>query len=350
MNDFSQFKLGRAPDVFVQDIEARSARLHLVQLTEDQYRHASFLDQRILTGGIPAQWADWHVVATAANGLPPMPGPDYIFHIGHVGSTLLARILGDHPGVFALREPPWLRTLAAASAEGSLAGALPSPITPVSAVQTLSKFTARTFRPGQKALVKATSFASELAPLLLPASPNAKTIGITTSPQSHMATLIAGANNMTEVQHLGPSRLARLKRRVPAFDVSWSTLTTGERLAATWLAEMTSISQALSIAGPSAMALDFEVLLKDPPLALHTVLVHLHGQADPKVVASLAASAHFSRYSKEQSFEYSPQLRVDMLTQAWRTHADALRGGMHWLNAKVRAHPEINRMLGPFLG
>ncbi|MGC8517731.1 MAG: hypothetical protein ACP5P4_04285, partial [Steroidobacteraceae bacterium] len=40
----------------------------------------------------------------------------YIFHIGHVGSTLISRILGEHPGFHAVREPALLRAIAAEQA------------------------------------------------------------------------------------------------------------------------------------------------------------------------------------------------------------------------------------------
>ena len=36
----------------------------------------------------------------------------WIFHIGHVGSTLVSRLLGELAGVLAIREPRLLRDLA----------------------------------------------------------------------------------------------------------------------------------------------------------------------------------------------------------------------------------------------
>ena len=36
----------------------------------------------------------------------------YIFPIGHVGSTLLSRLIGSHTGIFSLRESALLRTFA----------------------------------------------------------------------------------------------------------------------------------------------------------------------------------------------------------------------------------------------
>src|SRR3546814_20118484 len=50
------------------------------------------------------------------NALPGLgaaaPRPDFIFHIGHVGSTLVSRLLAEVGDALPLREPMLLRALA----------------------------------------------------------------------------------------------------------------------------------------------------------------------------------------------------------------------------------------------
>ncbi len=76
------------------------------------YRAASFLDQRILTPNSERAEAGWAELALPAEA---RRDAQYIFHIGNVGSTLISRLLGELPDVFALREPLLLRDFAAAA-------------------------------------------------------------------------------------------------------------------------------------------------------------------------------------------------------------------------------------------
>src|SRR4051812_34839527 len=101
-----------SPDVYVQKIDlARSAAL-LVHLNESAYRAASFLDDRILTPGLKGAWAGLEsTLGAAGSGVAGKP-LHFIFHTGHVGSTLLSRLLDESGCVLSLREPLPLRTLA----------------------------------------------------------------------------------------------------------------------------------------------------------------------------------------------------------------------------------------------
>src|SRR5262245_35315537 len=104
-----------APDVYVQKVDlARDAAL-LVRLDESAYRAASFLDDRILTPALKGGWTSLSNVVAAAQGIAHGRPLHFIFHTGHVGSTLLSRLLDESGCVLSLREPLPLRTLADAS-------------------------------------------------------------------------------------------------------------------------------------------------------------------------------------------------------------------------------------------
>jgi hypothetical protein len=93
------------------DIPRRQVLLALVN--EPIYRHALFLDQRLNDGTIQAFWIPLvRLLETGRNSTSPAQAAVYIFHIGHCGSTLISRLLGDRPDLLPLREPLVLRTLA----------------------------------------------------------------------------------------------------------------------------------------------------------------------------------------------------------------------------------------------
>jgi hypothetical protein len=109
--------LGRSPELFPHELDVRNDSVAFIRLSRADYAQASFLDARILTPHTNGYRAAWRQVAAAiaAAGLPERC--NFIFHIGHVGSTLLSRLTGAHPRVFALREPMILRTLARIQSE-----------------------------------------------------------------------------------------------------------------------------------------------------------------------------------------------------------------------------------------
>ena len=120
------------------------------------YRAASFLDDRLFQLPQNAAMLPWPQVAAA---VPADARADarWIFHIGHVGSTLVARLLGELDGVLSIREPRILRDVAL------IDGAKRSTYIPQ-----LQKLFSRTFAPTETALIKATSFVSEIAGQLIP--------------------------------------------------------------------------------------------------------------------------------------------------------------------------------------
>ena len=153
-----------APLAFGETLdEVRWARLD-----EAGYAAASFLDERLLEDPRVERWVTpWRDAELAAEGLGDEA--DFIFHLGHVGSTLLSRILGRSPAVFSLREPEALRRLAVGEA-ASLARLGP-----------LLRLYARTWRPEQRALVKATSFVAEIGGAILERMASARSIMLVTA-------------------------------------------------------------------------------------------------------------------------------------------------------------------------
>src|SRR5688572_2824855 len=105
-----QARLRASPELLPFDIDPATDRVELRALQPIDYEKASFLDRRLaqaVAASVPFQ-----ELAAEAADLPR--ACDFIFHIGHAGSTLLSRLLGQHPTIFSLREPQALRTLMAA--------------------------------------------------------------------------------------------------------------------------------------------------------------------------------------------------------------------------------------------
>src|SRR5437870_5386362 len=149
-------EIARDATWLLQALDPAKGLARLVAMRPEDYRSASFLDDRMLQQPRTAHVLPWTLVEDAA-GEQSRRDSRWIFLIGHVGSTLVSRLLGELDGVLAVREPRLLRDLA-----------LSPPEVRQRYIAPVAKLMSRTFAESEIACLKATSFASEIAPQLVP--------------------------------------------------------------------------------------------------------------------------------------------------------------------------------------
>lgn len=326
-----------SPDLFPLDLDVAQDRVRFVRLSRTAYREESFLDERILPrleGGAWVERADMERAASALDG-----EGDFIFHIGHVGSTLLSRLLGENDRIFSLREPASLRTLA------RLDGRAPSESEAWRNFDRLAgsllRLYARVYHPAQRSLVKATSFVSEIGGGLLARSPSSKAILMFVSPQTYMATILAGPATRAELGSASPSRLARLEGSLGATGWRLEDLSPGELAAMGWACEISALAEVARQFPTRVSWLDFDGFLARPGAGLSAVLRHLHADAPDAAVRAMLASPYLGRYSKATEFPYDAAMRRQVLEEGARRHGMEIERGLAWLNAAGTAHPAI---------
>jgi hypothetical protein len=313
--------LTRSPEIFPHSLDSDGERIAFIRLTQADYRDASFLDARILTPRTAMHLMSWREVADALRPFDINEHCSYIFHVGHVGSTLLSRLIGAHPSAFVLREPLLLRAFAQMKPEAARDPRLSDTL----------KLFSRTFEARQSPVIKATSFVSELAPALLSRTSAPEAIMMSVAPESYFATILGGPNSRQESKVLAPSRLMRLQQRLGEQPWDLSSLSEGEVLALTWACEMSVLIQAWRLAGRRALWVDFDQFLADPTRILSAVLRHLGFDASAETVASILAGPDMLRYSKAPEHAYDAQLRTDVLNHARAMHRSEIREGLEWL-------------------
>jgi hypothetical protein len=300
--------------------------LGYVELDETAYGEASFLDERLLAQGFCLTWAPWSEAARAAAQVAG--GCDFIFHIGHVGSTLMSRLLGALDNVFSLREPTILRALAqdTANVEARLGAILP--------------LLSRTWRQGQRSLIKTTSFVNVIAAELMASDRNARALLMFSAPQAHIAGVLAGEGSRRDMIAMAPARLARLNARLGS-SIAGRGLSPGELAALAWACEIVALADLSAEVGPRAAWLDFDRFLTEPRPGLVAVLTHLRGEAPAASVERMMNSPDFGRYAKDQTQAYDPALRRQVLSQAFITHAAEINRGVAWLNGLGTDHGDF---------
>jgi hypothetical protein len=299
--------------------------VRLVHLDEPAYRSASFLDQRLLTLGYPQGECSVPVLEAAAARLSSRA--HWIFHTGHVGSTLISRLVGAHPGLFALREPALLRVVSVQA---------PSPPRRAALAVALALL-GRTWRAPQRAVVKATSFVSELAEPILAGPEQPAAIFMFAQPQAYLQSIFAGPVSRVENRQLTAARLQRLAQRLGAGDWRPDPRSEGECIAMSWLCEMTVLHQAAVRCEERVLWTDFDDFLAAPAAALAAILRALGVDAPAPAIEAIVGGPLMHQYSKAPEHPYDAELRRSLLLAAEHEHAGEIRRGMAWLH-RVGAH------------
>ncbi|HEX4078069.1 MAG TPA: hypothetical protein VHX61_04230 [Rhizomicrobium sp.] len=322
--------LAASPELFPHALDLRQETVTLLRLSRADYEQASFLDGRIAGPAKPAGSVPFAELASAVEAADFRESCYFIFHIGHVGSTLLSRLLGRHPALFSVREPEILRTLALMRNANLAASYLP----------VFLRLWSRTYDAGARAVVKASSFVSDLASQILVQdyAPRALVMGV--APETYLATIFGGENAPREARALAPFRLARLRARLGC---AWriEDMSEGEIVALGWACEATALAAATAQSGGRVHIINFDRFLARPQESLGTALAHFGVPAGDKEIGNLLDGAEMRTYSKAPEFAYDAALRQSVLAEGRRRHATEIRRGLQWLERMAREHRQL---------
>ena len=201
----------------------------------------------------------------------------------------------------------------------------------------LMRLYSRTWRTGQTALIKTTSFVSELAEDLLSQDRQARALVLSVTPPVYLRTILGGASSRAESKAMREMRRARLQRRL---DLAVEVQTEGEWIAMSWLCEALCLDRVATRFGERVMWLDFDRFLAEPAEHLGILFSHFDPATGPPLAPTLIAGDLIRRYSKAPEHAYDDDLRRAVLAQAQNEHGPAIRAGMDWLQRVVSRHPE----------
>lgn len=319
-------------------MDMQSDQIMLARLAEEDYREISFLDQRIITPQLPRQLVGWDELS--AIPLAPYPKPQYIFHIGHVGSTLISRLLGEHNSVLALREPAILRQFSELyTGSPSLEEQWDSTKMELRLDQVQNWFS-RTFHKQQRAMIKASSFVSPLAEILLEKDRDALFLFV--SLERYLQTILAGESSLQEAEALADLRLMRLNRHLDDSRLRKSMLSIVNKIALGWLCEMVTLTKAdRNLSEANIIWMDFDAFLTAPEHQLSVASQHFGLDFKPKKLEMLLNSSIMTSYSKAQEYDYSPSLREELLNEAAQKHATEISATMQWVDKLANEYQAV---------
>lgn len=327
-------ELAATPALYPQKLGPALERALIVRMDEADYRAVSFLDERMYTRQMEAAWAPVSALAPRTDAIAPRP-LHFIFHIGHVGSTLLSRLLDETGEVLSLREPLPLRTLAEAYDFGKAPDAL---------LEMFLKLWSRGFPSTRAVILKATSNAARLGVRLMTERPQARAVYLSVAAEPYIATLLAGPYAANDLNGFGPERLSRLKNMLGDPAIA-QPKTLGELAAMSWLAERLTQANLLAAMSTRVLAIDFEQFLDSMDETLSSVLSHCGLEASPERISSLMQSSVLTRYSKAPEQNYSRDTRTQLLAQSRENYAGEIRSALGWLETLAQRHASVAALL-----
>ena len=168
--------LPASPDAWPHNLDLAGGRILVLRLDERTYHAASFLDDRILTPSTQGAWLPGPVVTEASRRVRDPRPVHFIFHTGHVGSTLLSRLLDETGLVLPLREPLLLRSIADTAESVGRPDSLLGEAQFGALLDMTLRLWSRGYAGTRAVVVKATSSAGSLAPGLLARSPASRAV------------------------------------------------------------------------------------------------------------------------------------------------------------------------------
>jgi len=301
--------LYRSPDHYLHSFDGEKAIF--VPMDRAAYHRSIFLDARISpAAGQPVALP----VDAVAQGIRAPQPISWIFHMAHVGSTLLARALDDPGASLVLREPTALRQLALQPDDRRLA--------------IVAAMLGKRYRVDAPTLVKANVPVNFLLPKLAAMDPNARAILLYLPLRDYVLAILRSDSHrdwLRKVTTLMADHLGDL-----------SALSDAERAAALWLAQAGAFSGAVNTL-PNARALCAELFFNEPAAVLNAAARHLGVPIAPADIAAKVAGPLFSTHAKNPALAFDNAERVARRQDLERTMVAELDAAEEWIAERTDA-------------
>lgn len=331
------------PDVLLHDFDFQNQRGLLVKINEPTYLSASFLDRRILNRDTVGAWFPLESLCNVAAPDPHPATPHYILHVGYCGSTLISRLLAELRGNLPVREPTALLALAVMRRD------LGRPESWLSDTQwqryydLATRALARTYRNGDRAIIKLTSTAGNLLEPMLAPGQAVPQILMLYLPLETLLTIMLRRPDMRETLHADSQKWVTDFRRLTAHnDIRLAELDDAQQVVIKWLVLMLLFSRVAATVPHQAQLLNFDNFLKSPADTLDSITRHFGLKADSRRLEELAVGPMMRSYSKIPHQSFSPEQRQQDLNEARMLFNDEIQAGLQWAENLCREVPKLS--------
>lgn len=291
------------PDNYLHSFDGNAAIF--VPMDRAAYHRSIFLDRRIS----PAINRPSRVDVTRLTALVPRPlQANWIFHVAHCGSTLLARALDQLQTNLVLREPLALRQLAFNFNADRLA--------------MVNSLLSRRYEPDLPTVVKANVPVNFLLPDLISLNPQSRCIFLYLELRDYLLATLRGEVHRNWLKNITTHLAPHLAGRAASTDA--------ERAALVWTAQVEAFADAIDRM-PSARALNGEAFFAAPFEFVRLSAEHLEVPLDEEQIKAIIAGPLFTTYSKNPSVHFDNEARLARRAELEKSLAPELELAQEWV-------------------
>jgi hypothetical protein len=345
--------IAHSPELFLRDLAPLEDSAVLSPMSEASYRASSFLDNRLVRAGDRDFGMPIPVLGRLLDAQGARPRPvHWLFHVGHCGSTLVSRLLGELDGPFVLREPAVVMGLTRSGRR------LEEPDFPITRerwdmLKDLAlAMLGRTWRETDTALIKATSDAVNLAPVLLGAHPRSRALLLYVDLETFLATMLREHTRRELRLFAREFRIADFRRLAPEAPAEVEAYSAGRLAALAWLLHVRRMADLLDdpVLARRTLALSFDDYLDAPGPSLLAMAGFLGYPQAPEAVDALLTGAAATAYAKDPARPYDPARRATELAATRAAHRAEIEDALAWADGVVGATPALAGLRERFSG
>lgn len=334
--------LRQNPDCLLQNLDLVNKRGLVVRVSEKLYREASFLDDRMFTPNMEGNWFTLDAIAENLGGLA-VSTSHYIFQVGHCGSTLISRLLAELPGNLPVREPITLLALAVVLRELNKPPGRLSKDQWKRLLDLTKRALSRTYRSGDRAIIKATSTAGNLVETLVQdpvAVPQMLLMYINL--ESLLAVMLRSPDLRESIHADHPAWVTDFVRLTDRKDLFSMDLNDAQQVAVKWLTLVLLFTGAVSAFPAQAQLMDFDDFLKNPAERLADIADHFHLKSSTEQIGKLVVGPLMHSYSKIPAQAFNPEQREQELRAAHERFGSEIQRGLRWAEMLCREIPALD--------
>lgn len=324
----------RNPERFLHSFEERDAVFF--EMDREAYFRSIFTDKRISPKSLAPQRLPIPDLIAATEAVEPAP-VNYIFHIAHCGSTLLARALDLKDSNLVVREPFALRQLGVMAANG---GGLDLE----KRTRLVRVMLGRRYNSAGPVIVKANVPVNFMIPALMQPQADEPAIFLHYGLEDYLLAILRSQMHRGWVQHVSDELRPGIEKLTGARGASEGVPELAARL---WLTQMLQFDAALA-AYPNAKSLGAEDLFEQPKKVIAASFAHFRQPQSEAIIEAIVASDLFSRYSKDPRHQFDNAQRVERRAKLKIELAAELDAGRAWVGARADKLPA--RLAKPLVG
>jgi hypothetical protein len=336
------------PDFLLQNFDFRERCGLIVKINEAAYRQTAFLDERVFSSDTQGVWFPLPALLQNTVDLTITRSPHYIFHIGHCGSTLVSRLLGELPHAFSLREPITLLAMAMTQRELDLQDA---PLSRNEWQQLLDmslKLLTRTYRADDRPLIKLTSAAGNLLGPLLEASKDSNALLLFVDLPTYLATMLRAEATRENLRAYAGAWRADFCRLIGDSAMTKTPLDDVHQAVISWLAMILIFTEETARHPGRTLWLNFEDQLDAPARHLQAAGNLFGLQAHAETINTIVNGPLINRYAKDPQQRFDRHMRHRELEQANIQFKKEIRVALDWAESLCMDIPVLDPVV-PYL-